>query len=67
MDTHGTAYPILGKLGRIQAGDPQLSLPDKMELIRQKETQGLNQTHERAEKAYNTRRKLVEFSVGQVV
>jgi len=38
-----------------------------MELIRQKVTQGLNRTHERAEKAYNTRSKLVEFSVGQVV
>jgi len=48
-------------------GDPQISLPDKMELIRQKVTQGLNRTHERAEKAYNTRSKLVEFSVGQVV
>jgi len=30
-------------------------------------TQGLNRTHERAEKAYNTRSKLVEFSVGEVV
>jgi len=30
-------------------------------------TQGLNRTHERAEKANNTRSKLVEFSVGQVV
>jgi len=67
MVTHGTAYPILRKLGGIQAGDPQISLPDKMELIRQKVTQGLNRTHERAEKAYNTRSKLVEFSVGQVV
>jgi len=38
-----------------------------MELIRQKVTQGLNRIHERAEKAYNTRSKLVEFSVGQVV
>jgi len=38
-----------------------------MELIRQKVTQGLNRTHERAEKAYSTRSKLVEFSVGQVV
>jgi len=38
-----------------------------MELIRQKVTQGLNRTHKRAEKAYNTRSKLVEFSVGQVV
>jgi len=37
-----------------------------MELIRQKVTQGLNRTHERAEKAYNARSKLVEFSVGQV-
>jgi len=54
MVTHGTAYPILRKLGGIQAGDPQISLPDKMELIRQKVTQGLNRTHERAEKAYNT-------------
>jgi len=61
MVTHGTAYPILRKLGGIQAGDPQISLPDKIELIRQ------NRTHERAEKAYNTRSKLVEFSVGQVV
>jgi len=65
--THGTAYPILRNLGGIQAGDLQISLPDKMELIRQKVTQGLNRTHERAEKAYNTCRKLVEFSVGQVV
>jgi len=48
-------------------GDPQISLPDKMELIRQKVTQGLNRTHERAKKAYNTRGKLVEFSEGQVV
>jgi len=38
-----------------------------MELIRQKVTKGLNRTHERAENAYNTRRKLVEFSVRQVV
>jgi len=67
MVTNGTAYPILRKLGGIQAGDPQISLPDKMELIRQKVAQGLNRTHERAEKAYNTRSKLVEFSVGQVV
>jgi len=34
MVTDGTAYPILRKLGGIQAGDPQISLPDKMELIR---------------------------------
>jgi len=67
MVTHGTAYPILRKLGGIQAGDPQISLPDKMELIRQKVTQELNRTHERAGKAYNTRSELVEFSVGQVV
>ncbi|KAH8368956.1 hypothetical protein KR084_004487 [Drosophila pseudotakahashii] len=67
MVTHGTAYPILRKLGGIQAGDPELSLPDKMDLIRQKVSQGLNRTHERAEKAYNTRSKPVEFSVGQVV
>jgi len=61
MVTNGTAYPILRKLGGIQAGDPQISLPDKMELIRQKVTQGLNRTHERAEKANNTRSKLVTF------
>jgi len=61
------AYPILRKLGGIRARDPQISLPDKMELIRQKVTQGLNRTHERAEKGYNTRCKLVEFFVGQVV
>jgi len=67
MATHGTAYPILRKLGGIQAGDPQISLPDKMKLFRQKVTQGLNRSHERAKKAYNTRSKLVEFSVGQVV
>jgi len=67
MVTHGTAYPILRKLGGMQAGDPQISLPNEMELIRQKVTQGLNRTHERAKKAYNTRSKLVEFSVGQVV
>jgi len=65
--THGTSYPILWKLGGIQAGDPQISLPDKTELIRQKVTQGLNRTHELAEKAYSTHSKLVEFSVGQVV
>jgi len=65
--THGTAYPILRSLGGIQAGDLQICLPDKMELIRQKVTKGLNRTHERAENAYNTRRKLVEFSVRQVV
>ncbi|XP_070075667.1 uncharacterized protein [Drosophila takahashii] len=67
MVTHGTAYPILRKLGGIQTGDPEISLPDKMDLIRQKVSQGLNRTHERAEKAYNTRSKPVEFSVGQVV
>jgi len=67
MATHGTAYPILRKLEGIQAGDPQISLPDKMKLFRQKVTQGLNRSHERAKKAYNTRSKLVEFSVGQVV
>jgi len=53
MVTNRTAYPILRKLGGIQAGDPQISLPDKIELIRQEVTQGLNQTHERAENAYN--------------
>jgi len=67
MVTHGTAFPILRKLGGIQAGYPQISLPDKMELIREKVIHGLNRTHESAEKAYNTRSKLVEFSVGQVV
>jgi len=56
MVTHGTAYPVLRKLGGIQAGDPQISLPDKMELIRQKVTQGLYRTHERAEKAYKARK-----------
>jgi len=66
MVTHGTAYLILRKLGGIQAGDPLISLPDKMELIRQKVAQGLNRTHERAQKAYNTRIKLLEFSVEQV-
>ncbi|KAH8357348.1 hypothetical protein KR084_003042 [Drosophila pseudotakahashii] len=67
MVTHGTAYPILRKLGGIQTGDPEISLPDKMDLIRQKVSQGLNRNYERAEKAYNTRSKPVEFSVGQVV
>jgi len=52
--------------GEIQAEDPPISLPDKMELIRQKVAQGLNRTHERAQKAYNTRIKLLEFSVEQV-
>jgi len=64
MVFHGTAYPILGGM---QAEDPQISLPNEMELTRQKVTQGLNRTHERAKKAYNTLSKLVEFSVGQVV
>jgi len=32
-----------------------------MKLIRQKVTQGLSRTHERAEKPYNTRSKIVEF------
>jgi len=62
MVTHGTAYPFLRKLGGILAGDPHIGLADKMELIRKNGTQGINRTHERPEKANNTRRKLVEFS-----
>jgi len=41
--------------------DPQICLPDKMKLIRQKVTRGLNRTHELVEMAYNTRCKIVEI------
>lgn len=68
MIRHGSAYPIMKKLGGINHSQLEVVPNDsKMELLHEKIKDNLIKAHEKATKSYNLRSRNVQFKVGQVI